>query len=306
LFKAGQPDQFTAVVKYDLKQKKSFILRRKSELQLDTSYISRPKHVPFTTGSDDKAYLFYYPPRHPDYQAPPHTSPPLLVKTHGGPTSAALNTLDMRIQFWTSRGFAVADINYRGSTGYGKNFKDKLNKQWGIADVEDCARAASFLAKVDLADKNKIAIAGRSAGGFTTLAALTLKNIFKAGICYYGISDLKALAEATHKFEAHYLDHLIGPCPEAAAEYEKRSPLKHVNKLSCPVIFFQGLEDKVVPPTQAGMMVKALQNKNIYVEYHTFAHEQHGFRRADTIKKCLELEYKFLMKVFYKQETDRA
>jgi dipeptidyl aminopeptidase/acylaminoacyl peptidase len=220
------------------------------------------------------------------------------VKSHGGPTAAAGNALSLKIQYWTSRGFAYVDVNYGGSTGYGRAYRQRLNGQWGLVDVADCVKAAEYLAEQGLADSEKLAISGGSAGGYTTLAALTFHNTFKAGASYYGISDLTALAEDTHKFESRYLDGLIGPYPERKDLYERRSPINYPDQLTCPVIFFQGLEDKVVPPNQAEMMVNALKRKGITVEYVPFPEEQHGFRIAANIKKAIEGELTFYGEVF--------
>jgi dipeptidyl aminopeptidase/acylaminoacyl peptidase len=204
----------------------------------------------------------------------------------------------LKIQYWTSRGFAFVDVNYGGSTGYGRDYRQRLKDNWGIVDVDDCANAAKYLAEQGLVDGERLAIAGGSAGGYTTLAALTFRDIFKAGASYYGVSDLEVLAKDTHKFEARYLDGLIGPYPERKDLYEKRSPIHFTDQLSCPVIFFQGLEDKVVPPNQAEMMVEALKAKGLPVAYVAYEGEQHGFRRAENIKRTLDGEFYFYSRVF--------
>jgi len=213
-------------------------------------------------------------------------------------TSAASRALNLRIQYWTSRGFAVLDVNYRGSTGYGRAYRCKLNGQWGMADVEDCIAGARYLVERGLADEQRLAIRGGSAGGYTTLCALTFHHLFRAGAVYYGVSDLEALARDTHKFEAHYLDRLIGPYTTCRDLYRERSPIHHADKLSCPVIFFQGLEDKVVPPEQTEKMVNALRVRNIPVAYVPFEGEQHGFRRAENIRRALEAEFYFYSRLF--------
>ncbi|MGL6140095.1 MAG: S9 family peptidase, partial [Planktothrix sp.] len=218
--------------------------------------------------------------------------------SHGGPTAATSSSLSLKIQYWTSRGFAVLDVNYGGSTGYGREYRQRLNKSWGIVDVDDCCNGAKYLAEQGLVDANRMAIAGGSAGGYTTLCALTFKDVFKAGASYYGVSDLEALATDTHKFESRYLDGLIGIYPEEKAIYQQRSPIYHVDKLSCPVIFFQGSEDKIVPPNQAEMMVEALKAKGVTVEYVLFEGEQHGFRKAENIKRAIDGEFGFYAKVF--------
>jgi dipeptidyl aminopeptidase/acylaminoacyl peptidase len=220
------------------------------------------------------------------------------VKSHGGPTAAAGNSLSLKIQYWTSRGFAYLDVNYGGSTGYGRAYRQRLDHQWGIVDVDDCVNGAKFLVQEGKADPNKLAISGGSAGGYTTLAALIFRQTFKAGASHYGVSDLEALATDTHKFEARYLDRLIGPYPEQQEVYKMRSPINFTDQLACPVVFFQGLEDKVVPPNQAEMMVEALKQKGLPVAYVPFPEEQHGFRIAANIKRALEGELYFYSRIF--------
>jgi dipeptidyl aminopeptidase/acylaminoacyl peptidase len=218
--------------------------------------------------------------------------------SHGGPTAAASQALNLRTQYWTSRGFAVLDVNYRGSTGYGRAYRRKLDGQWGVSDVEDCIAGARYLVERGLADEQRLAIRGGSAGGYTTLCALTFHRLFRAGAVYYGVSDLEALARDTHKFEAHYLDRLVGPYETSRDRYRERSPIHHVDRLSCPVIFFQGLEDRVVPPDQTEKMVQALRTRNIPVAYVAFEGEQHGFRRAENIQRALEAEFWFYSRMF--------
>jgi dipeptidyl aminopeptidase/acylaminoacyl peptidase len=220
------------------------------------------------------------------------------VKSHGGPTAAASAALDPRIQYWTSRGFAVADVDYGGSTGYGRAYRDVLERSWGIVDVEDCAAVAEVLAGDGRVDGERLAISGGSAGGFTVLAALTFHDTFAAGASHYGIGDLEALARDTHKFESRYTDWLVGPLPEALDVYHARSPIHHVEGLSCPVAFFQGLEDKVVPPNQAEGMVDALAARGLTHAYVPFEGEQHGFRRAENIRTALDGELYFYSRVF--------
>jgi len=228
----------------------------------------------------------------------PGTRPPLLVFGHGGPPGATSPELELKLQFWTSRGFAVLDVNYRGSTGYGRAYRDRLAGGWGIVDVEDCVAGAQYLGQEGLADPNRLAIRGGSAGGYTALAALCFHDTFNAGASHYGISDLAVLARDTHKFESRYLDWLVGPYPQSETTYAARSPIHHVDKFTCPVIFFQGLEDKVVPPNQAELMVNALDDKGLSVAYLAFAGEQHGFRRAETIQRTLEAELYFYGRIF--------
>jgi dipeptidyl aminopeptidase/acylaminoacyl peptidase len=245
-----------------------------------------------------KAHAFYYPPENRDFQAPADEKTPLLVMGHGGPTSAASNSLSLKIQYWTSRGFAVLDVNYRGSTGYGRDYRSQLNGQWGLADVEDCIAGARHLIQLGVVDEKRLCIRGGSAGGYTTLCALAFHDCFRAASVYYGVSDLEALARDTHKFESHYLNRLIGPYPARRDLYRKRSPIHHVDRVSCPVIFFQGLEDKVVPPDQTEKMVFDLRRKGIPVAYVPFAGESHGLRRAENIKRSLESELYFYSRIF--------
>jgi dipeptidyl aminopeptidase/acylaminoacyl peptidase len=230
--------------------------------------------------------------------APVHERPPLIVISHGGPTTAASATLDLQIQFWTSRGVAVVDVNYGGSSGYGRAYRDRLNGKWGIVDVDDCVNAALYCVKAKLADPKRLAIQGGSAGGYTTLAALTFRNVFHAGASYFGVSDLEALANFTHKFEARYLDRLVGSYPEEKALYTARSPLDHVDRISCPIILLQGAEDAIVPPSQSEKMYDSLLKRGIPTAYLLFANEQHGFRQAPNIKRALEATAYFYSKIF--------
>ena len=261
-------------------------------------WISEAEPIDFETGEGDTAHGFFYGPRNPHFCGPQGGAPPLLVVGHGGPTGATTAALDMSIQYWTSRGFAVLDVNYRGSTGYGRAYRKPLDGNWGVADVEDCVNGARHLADMGRVDGARMAIRGRSAGGYTVLAALTFHDVFSAGASYYGIADLEALARDTHKFESRYMDRLVGPYPEQAELYRERSPINHVDGLSCPVIFFQGLEDAVVPPNQAEMMRDALEAKGLRVACLMFEGEQHGFRRAQTIVRALEAELGFYGEVF--------
>ncbi|HXN89511.1 MAG TPA: prolyl oligopeptidase family serine peptidase [Methylocella sp.] len=243
-------------------------------------------------------HAFWYPPKNRDYKGPSGELPPLVVLSHGGPTSMTTNGFSLSIQWWTSRGFGVVDVNYGGSTGYGRAYRERLYGQWGVVDVEDCAAAANHLVERGLADAARLVIRGGSAGGFTTLAALTSLNLFKAGASFYGVGDLTLLAKDTHKFESRYLDRLIGPLPQARALYSERSPVNHVDRLACPVIFFQGEDDKTVPPNQAQTMVEAMAARGLPVAYYSFAGEGHGFRKAETLRRALELELDFYGRVF--------
>lgn len=265
---------------------------------IDKTWIAQPRALSFPTPDGEIAHGFFYAPTNPQIVPDPAIQPPLLVMAHGGPTGATESSLNLKIQFWTSRGFAVLDVNYRGSTGYGRLYRDRLKKNWGITDVIDVCSGVSYLIAQGLVDENKVAIRGSSAGGYTVLAALTFSNHFKAGASLYGIGDLEALAKDTHKFEAHYLDSLIGDYPAEQAIYHDRSPIHHIDKLNCPVIFLQGLQDKVVPPAQAESMVNALRAKGIKTAYITFEEEGHGFRQAHNIQRALNEELEFYLQVF--------
>ncbi len=304
LFIAGSPSQPTAVVKLNLETKSPLILKTAGTLNIDPGYLSMPEAIAFPTENNLTAYAWYYPPQNKDYCAPEGEVPPIFVKSHGGPTAAASVNLSFRIQYWTSRGFGYLDVNYGGSIGYGRKYRQRLENNWGIVDIDDCVNAAQYLVDHGLADGEKLVISGSSAGGYTTLAALTFRDTFKAGASYYGISDLEILATDTHKFESRYLDRLVGKYPEAKEIYQTRSPIHYTEQLSCPVIFFQGLEDKVVPPNQAEMMVEAIKQKGIPVAYITFADEGHGFRQADNIKKAIDSEFYFYSRVFGFEPAD--
>jgi dipeptidyl aminopeptidase/acylaminoacyl peptidase len=274
------------------------VLRRSSEIEVGAGYVSQGEAIEFATAGGHTAHGFFYPPRNHDFEAPPAEKPPLLVMSHGGPTASTGSGLNLRIQYWTSRGIAVLDVNYRGSTGFGRAYREELKGQWGVADVDDCVHGARALVDAGRVDGARLAITGGSAGGYTTLCALTFRDVFKAGASYYGISDLEALAQDTHKFESHYEEGLVGPYPERRDLYRARSPIHFSERLSCPMIFFQGLDDRVVPPSQAERMVAALRAKGLPVVYLPFEGEQHGFRRAETIKRALEAELAFYGDVF--------
>ncbi|HLL16848.1 MAG TPA: S9 family peptidase [Pyrinomonadaceae bacterium] len=298
VFRAGAPQKSAAIVAFDLASGQFEVLRRASDHNIDEGYLSVAQPVEFPTTGGQTAHAFFYPPRNRDFAAPDAERALLLVKSHGGPTSMSSAALSLNIQFWTSRGIAVLDVNYGGSTGYGRDYRLRLNGTWGVTDVDDCANGARHLASEGLVDGARCVITGGSAGGYTTLAALTFRDAFKAGASHYGVSDLGALVRDTHKFEARYLDNLVGPYPERADIYHARSPINFTDQLSCPVIFFQGLEDKVVPPNQAELMVEALRARGLPVAYVAFEGEQHGFRRAENIKRALEGELYFYARVF--------
>ncbi len=304
LFIAGSPTEPTAVIKLDLVTKEKEILKESGKLNLDSSYLSVPEAISFTTENGLTAYAWYYPPQNKDFSAPEGELPPLLVKSHGGPTAAASVSLSLRIQYWTSRGFGYLDVNYGGSIGYGRQYRQRLEKNWGIVDVDDCVNAAKYLVQQGRVDGDRLVISGGSAGGYTTLAALTFRDTFKAGASYYGVSDLEILARDTHKFESRYLDGLIGVYPDEKDIYEARSPIHFTEQLSCPVIFFQGGEDKVVPPNQAEMMFTAIRKKGLPVAYVLFENEGHGFRQGENIKKALDSEFYFYSRVFNFKPAD--
>lgn len=298
VFVGASPVRPAAIVRLDLATHQYEILRSSISDIPEPGYLSAPQALAYPTTHGETAHALYYPPVNQDFRAPVETKPPLLVLSHGGPTSSASQALSLRTQYWTSRGFAVLDVNYRGSTGYGRAYRHRLDGAWGVVDVEDCLAGARYLVERGLVDGDRLAIRGGSAGGYTTLCALTFHRLFRAGAAYYGVSDLEALARDTHKFEARYLDRLIGPYPASRDRYRERSPINHVDRLSCPMIFFQGLEDKVVPPDQTEKMVNALRVRHIPVAYVAFEGEQHGFRRAENIRRALEAEFYFYSRLF--------
>jgi len=298
VFVAGSPTRPMSIVRLDFPTRQFEVLRRSSEIVIDPGYLSIPQTIEFPTEHGRKAHAFFYAPRNHDYVAPPGERPPLLVISHGGPTSAASSTFNLNIQHWTSRGIAVLDVNYGGSTGYGRAYRQRLQGQWGVVDVDDCVNGALSLVERGEVDGERLIIRGGSAGGYTTLCALTFRDVFKAGASYFGLSELEVFAKETHKFESRYLDRLVGPYPERRDLYRERSPINFVEHLSCPVIFFQGLEDKIVPPNQAELMVEALRAKGVPVAYLPFEGEQHGFRRAENIKRALDSELYFYSRIF--------
>ncbi|WP_426571804.1 alpha/beta hydrolase family protein [Aquihabitans sp. McL0605] len=273
-------------------------LRPHRDLGFGPEWFSAPDHITFRSAGGRHAHALHYPPVNPGVAPYDQQKPPLVLMIHGGPTSAARNRLELSKQFWTSRGFAVVDVNYGGSTGYGRPYRDLLQGQWGIVDVEDAVAAAHHLATEGFVDPDQLAIRGGSAGGYTTLAALCFHRVFKAGASHYGVADLSALAQETHKFESRYLDGLVGPYPEAKPVYDERSPIHHTDGFSVPLIVFQGSEDEVVPPAQSEMIVEALAAKGIPHAYLLFEGEQHGFRKAENIVRALEAELWFYGRVF--------
>ena len=304
VFVGGSATEPTAIVKLDTDTHSLEILRRSSRNEIDRGYISIPRTIEFPTTRAQTSHAFFYPPQNKNYQAPAGDRPPLIVISHGGPTAAATDSLNPAIQYWTSRGIAVLDVNYGGSTGYGRAYRQRLYGEWGVVDTNDCVNGAKYTIETFGIDPDRLIIRGSSAGGYTTLCALVFHDVFKAGASYYGVSDLEALAQETHKFEARYLDQLVGPYPERKDLYIARSPIHHGQDLSCPVIFFQGLEDKVVPPDQAERMVDILRDKKLPVAYVAFEKEQHGFRMAQNIKRSLDAELYFYSRIFGFQLAD--
>jgi dipeptidyl aminopeptidase/acylaminoacyl peptidase len=295
---AASPSEPIKLYRLDLDTREEKIIRSFSDVSVDPGYVSAAQPVSYPSGNGRTAHGFYYPPKNRDFQPPPDELPPLIVKSHGGPTAATTGSFNLKIQYWTTRGFAVLDVNYGGSTGYGKAYRDLLLGNWGIVDVDDCAKGAEYLVNQGLVDPGKLAVTGGSAGGFTTLACLAFKDTFTVGASHYGVSDLETLARDTHKFESRYLDRLVGPYPGRKDLYQQRSPIHHVDRLNSPVIFFQGLEDMIVPPSQAETMAEALKKKGIKVEYITYEGEQHGFRQSVNIKDSLKRELSFYRQVF--------
>jgi dipeptidyl aminopeptidase/acylaminoacyl peptidase len=293
VFRAASPTEVGSIVRLDLETGRTEVLQRSANLPADLApYFAQPEHISFPTEGGKIAYAFYYPPTNPNYTAPAGDKPPLLVKCHGGPTAFSSGVLSPSVLYWTSRGIAVLDVNYGGSTGYGRAYRDRLAGQWGVVDVDDCINAARYIVQSGRADGDRIVITGGSAGGYTTLMVLT-RNAFAGGASHYGVSDVAALARDTHKFESRYMDWLIAPLEGNEQLYRERSPLHHAEQMSRPVIFFQGDEDRVVPPNQTEEMVEALRRKGVPVGYLLFSGEQHGFRKGPNIMRALDAELYF-------------
>ena len=268
-------------------------IKTAGESPIENAFISPPEAITFPGSNGDEVHAYYYPPKNPEFDAPAKERPPLLVQAHGGPTSSTSPSLNARIQFYTSRGWAVLDVNYSGSTGYGRAYRDRLLNEWGNRDVQDLASGVRYLIAQDLVDPQRVAISGGSAGGYTVLRALTTTNVFKVGASHYGVADLRALTEDTHKFESRYIDQLV-----PSDELDARSPINHIDDLSCPVIFSQGLDDKIVPPNQSRLMFEALSKKGIPTALFMFEGEPHGFRQLKTQIACLKGDYYFFSRVF--------
>jgi dipeptidyl aminopeptidase/acylaminoacyl peptidase len=274
------------------------VLKESSTVEVDPGYLSIAEPIEYPTAGGLTAHALYYRPKSADYVGPEGGKPPLLVLSHGGPTGATSSRLSLEHQYWTSRGFALLDVNYGGSSGYGRAYRERLNAAWGIVDVDDCVNGARYLSERGEVDPNRLAIRGGSAGGYTTLAALAFRDAFHAGASRFGLSELVIFAEETHKFESRYLHRLIAPYPARKDVYEARSPLLHADRISSPVLFLQGLEDKIVPPNQSEMMYESLKRRRIPTAYVTFEGEQHGFRKAASIKRALDAELYFFSRIF--------
>ena len=295
---AASATEEAALVSIDFKSGAYRVLRTPGSLRLEKRFISVAEAIEFPTAGGLTAHAFYYPPTNPGFAGLEGEKPPLIVKVHGGPTSHSKPELAMSIQYWTSRGFALLDVNHGGSTGFGRAYRQRLNDNWGVVDVRDVVAATKYLIEQGRVDGNRAAIRGSSAGGFTVLAALAFHDVFKAGANYYGVSDLEALARDTHKFESRYLDRLVAPLPEGRAIYQARAPIRHLENFKAALITFQGSEDKIVPPSQSRAIVAALKAKGVPVAYVEFEGEQHGFRKAENIVRSLESELAFYGRVF--------
>jgi dipeptidyl aminopeptidase/acylaminoacyl peptidase len=295
---AASPTLAERVLVIDIDSGAQRVLQVSNPAHIDPGYFSIPKAIEFSTEGGLTAHAFFYPPKNKDYEGPPGELPPLVVHSHGGPTSAVGSSFDLEYQYWTSRGFGIVDVNYGGSSGYGRAYRLRLNGNWGVVDVDDCLNAARYLVGRGLVDGKKVAISGGSAGGFTTLVALTKRDFFNAGASHFGIGDLVTFVKDTHKFESRYLDTLIGPYPERADLYRERSAVNFADNLNCPVILFQGLEDKVVPPSQAEEFVAVCKRKKLPYAYLPFEGEQHGFRQAKNIRRSIEGELYFYSQIF--------
>lgn len=297
-FMGGSPAQPASLIRLDVDSNRYQVIKSTTQLHANEAYLSLPQVIEFPTEHGLTAFGFFYPPQNADFKGPDGEKPPLLVMSHGGPTGSTDTTLNLEIQYWTSRGIAVLDVNYGGSTGYGRAYRKRLEGQWGVVDMDDCVNGARYLVSRGLVDGNRLAITGGSAGGYTTLCALTFRDTFRAGASHFGIGDLVTFVGDTHKFESRYLDRLVGPYPERRDLYLARSPIYHIDQLATPVILFQGLEDKIVPPNQAESMFAAVKAKGLPVAYLPFEGEQHGFRKAENIKRALDAELYFYSRIF--------
>lgn len=305
VFVAGAPTIPAQVVRLDVGARSIEVLKQSATTDVPVAYFSVPRQIEFPTEGGVTAFAHFYPPVNPETVAPHDELPPLIVMSHGGPTGASSPVFDLEAQFWTSRGFAVVDVNYGGSTGFGRAFRQRLNGNWGVVDLQDCVNAARYLVDRSEVDGERLLIRGGSAGGYTTLCALTFTDAFTAGTSYFGISDLEPFASGeTHKFESAYEHTLVGSYPEAADVYRERSPINHVDRLATPMLLLQGADDEVVPPSQAEVMVEALERKRLPYAYLLFEGEGHGFRRADTIVAAIEAELSFYAQILGFERDD--
>ncbi len=302
---AGSPTRPMSLVEISIEDEELTVLRVESDDEVPLRCMSVPEAIEFPTYGGVSAHAFFYPPYNQDFASPEGEKPPMLVTCHGGPHSAAKGDLNLTVQYWTSRGIAVLDVNYGGSTGYGRDYRERLIGEWGVVDVDDSVNAALYMVERGDVDGDRIAISGGSAGGFTALAALTFRDVFKAGASYFGVSDLEALLTDIHKFDAYSLVGLVGPYPLHRRRYMERSPINFPGYLSCPVIFFQGLDDTIVPAAQSQEMFNALKTSGVPTAYLAFEGEQHGFRKAETIKRCLSAEFQFYARIFGFQPADQ-
>jgi dipeptidyl aminopeptidase/acylaminoacyl peptidase len=295
---AGSPTVPTRIVRVDVETGDVATVRTSMETEVSATYVSVPASIEFPTEGGLTAHALYYPPTSPDFEAPEGEAPPLIVETHGGPTDSANPTYSLGVQFWTSRGFALVDVDYGGSTGYGRAYRERLNGQWGVVDLQDCVNAARFLVERGDADPNRLLITGGSAGGYTTICALTFTDVFAAGATYFGIADLEQFGGGeTHKFELQYEHTLVGPYPERADLYKARSPIHFTDRISTPMLVLQGTDDRVVPPSQAELIVGALRERGVPHAYLLYEGEGHGFRKAENIVGSLEAELSFYAQV---------
>jgi dipeptidyl aminopeptidase/acylaminoacyl peptidase len=304
VFPASSPTDPTAVIELELDSGDTKVLRRSTDVKLDERYISVAQAVDFPGADGLISHGFYYAPVNPEYAGGDDELPPLVVFVHGGPTAHVTTSLDLHIQLFTSRGIAVVDLNYGGSTGYGREYRDRLRGRWGEVDVEDSAAAARYLGERGDADPARVQITGGSAGGYTTLLALAVRDEFASGVSYYGVAELVTFHEETHKFESHYDEYLVGPWPAAVDLYRERSPVTHADSISDPLLLLQGLDDKVVPPSQAEAIVDALKRRGIPYAYIAFEGEGHGFRKAENVKRADEAHLSFLGQVFGFEPAD--
>jgi dipeptidyl aminopeptidase/acylaminoacyl peptidase len=298
VFIGASADAFASVLQLELASGRHELLRRSTPIEVDPADVSVPELIEFPTTGDRTAYGLYYRPVNRRFQGPPGDKPPLIVTSHGGPTAAAFNGLNFTTQLFTSRGYGVLDVDYGGSTGYGRDYRKRLEGQWGIVDVDDCVNGARYLVERGDVDGDRLIIRGGSASGYTTLAALAFRDQFRAGTSYFGIGNLEAFRIETHKFESRYDQSLIGPWPESRDLYRERSPIFSADRIRAPVLILQGLDDRIVPPSEAERIVDALFERRIPHAYLAFEGEDHGFRKAENIIRSAEAEFSFYGQVF--------